>query len=182
MNSRTDLFEKMPVNKAVLTLIIPTILSSLVMVIYNMADTYFVALLNDPIQTAAVTLAGPVLLAFFAISNLFGVGTSSVMSRALGQKNHDLVKEASAVGLYGTLISSVVFAGLVLLFYDPLLTLLGVDSTTYMATKAYMDYAIVLGVVPGIINIVFSYLVRAEGSAFHASVGTMSGAILNILS
>ena len=84
---KIDLFERMAVPKAVARLTIPTILSSLVMVIYNMADTYFVGMLNDPIQNAAVTLAAPVLLAFNAVNNLFGVGSSSMMSRALGRKD-----------------------------------------------------------------------------------------------
>ena len=88
---KTELFEKVPIPKAVMTLAVPTILSSLVMVIYNLADTYFVGILNDPIQSAAVTLAAPVLLAFNAVNNLFGVGSSSMMSRGLGAKNYDTV-------------------------------------------------------------------------------------------
>ena len=72
------LFERMPLPKAVLTLSIPTIVSSLVMVIYNLSDTYFVGMLDDPIQNAAVTLAAPLLLAFNAVNNLFGVGSSSM--------------------------------------------------------------------------------------------------------
>ncbi len=80
------LFEEAPVAKAVMAMSIPTILSSLVMVIYNMADTYFVGLLNNSVQNAAVTLASPVLLAFNAVNNLFGVGSSSMMSRALGRR------------------------------------------------------------------------------------------------
>ena len=92
------LFEETPVPKAVMTMAIPTIISSLVMVIYNLADTYFVGMLNDPVQNAAVTLAAPVLLAFNAVNNLFGVGTSSMMSRALGQKDYDTVQRSSAFG------------------------------------------------------------------------------------
>lgn len=80
------LFESMPVPKAVAQLAVPTILSSLVMVLYNLADTYFVGMLNDPIENAAVTLAAPLLLAFNAVNNLFGVGSSSMMSRALGRR------------------------------------------------------------------------------------------------
>ncbi|MCI8541313.1 MAG: MATE family efflux transporter, partial [Erysipelotrichaceae bacterium] len=92
---KTWLFEQMPIPKAVATLAIPTVLSQLVMVLYNLADTFFVGLLNDPIQNAAVTLAAPVLLAFNAINNLFGVGSSSMMSRALGRKDYDSVKRSS---------------------------------------------------------------------------------------
>ena len=84
---RLELFETVPIPKAVAQLSVPTILSSLVMVIYNLADTYFVGMLNNPIENAAVTLAAPVLLAFNAVNNLFGVGSSSMMSRALGRKD-----------------------------------------------------------------------------------------------
>ena len=90
-NNKVELFEKVPVPKAVAQLAVPTILSSLVMVLYNLADTYFVGMVNDPIQNAAVTLAAPVLLAFNAVNNLFGVGSSSMMSRALGKKDYDTV-------------------------------------------------------------------------------------------
>ena len=86
--NKAILFEETPIPQAVAKLAIPTILSSLVMVIYNLADTYFVGMINDPVQNAAVTLAAPVLLAFNAVNNLFGVGSSSMMSRALGRKDN----------------------------------------------------------------------------------------------
>ena len=99
-NQKTVLFEQMPVPKAVMKLAVPTILSSLVMVIYNLADTYFVGMMNNPVQNAAVTLAAPVLLAFNAVNNLFGVGSSSMMSRALGRKDYETVRQSSAFGFY----------------------------------------------------------------------------------
>ena len=108
MSENTDkiiLFEQTPIPKAVAKLAIPTILSSLVMVLYNLADTYFVGMCNDPIQNAAVTLAAPVLLAFNAVNNLFGVGSSSMMSRALGRKDYDTVYKSSALGFYCAIIS-----------------------------------------------------------------------------
>ena len=79
---KTILFEKTPIPAAVAKLSIPMVFSSLVMVLYNMADTYFVGMLNNSVENAAVSLSAPVLLAFNAINNLFGVGTSSMMSRA----------------------------------------------------------------------------------------------------
>ena len=90
---KSVLFEQMPVPQAAGRLMIPTVLSSLVMVIYSMADTYFVGRLNNPIENSAVTLAAPVLLAFNAVNNLFGVGSSSMMSRALGEKDFDKVRK-----------------------------------------------------------------------------------------
>ena len=99
------------------------------MVLYNLADTYFVGMLQDPIQNSAVTLAAPVLLAFNAVNNLFGVGSSSMMSRALGAKNYDTVRRSSAFGFYCALICGVLFSILTTAFRSPLLVLLGRTPT-----------------------------------------------------
>ena len=117
-----------------MALAIPTIISSLVMVIYNLADTYFVGMLNDPVQNAAVTLAAPVLLAFNAVNNLFGVGSSSMMSRALGKRDYDTVYRSSAFGFYGSLFCGVLFSLIYSLFSGPLLTMLGAGMDTIHAT------------------------------------------------
>ena len=151
------------------------------MVIYNLADTYFVGMCNNVIENAAVTLAAPVLLAFNAVNNLFGVGSSSMMSRALGKKDYDTVYKSSAFGFYCALLSGAVFALLCGIFQNPLLKLLGADANTMGATVGYMKWTVVFGAVPAILNVVLAYMVRAEGSALHASLGTMSGCFLNIL-
>lgn len=175
------LFEKTPVPKAVMTMAVPTIISSLVMVIYNLADTYFVGMLNDPIQNAAVTLAAPVLLAFNAVNNLFGVGSSSMMSRALGSRDYDTVYQSSAFGFYCSLIFGVIFSLLYTVFRFPLLHILGAGPETVLATEAYMKWTVTCGAAPAILNVVMAYLVRAEGASLHASIGTMSGCLLNII-
>ncbi len=180
-SKKTELFENTKISKAVTTLIIPTILSSLVMILYNLADTYFVGMLNDPIENAAVTLAAPVLLAFNAVNNLFGVGSSSMMSRALGAKDYETVKRSSAFGFYCALICGFVFSLGCTVFKEPLLNLLGATAETVTATDGYMKWTVSFGAIPAILNVVMAYLVRAEGSAIHASIGTMSGCALNIL-
>ena len=109
-NDKVVLFEQTPIPKAVAQLAVPTVLSSLVMVLYNLADTFWVGMLNDPIQNAAVTLAAPVLLAFNAVNNLFGVGSSSMMSRALGRKDFDTVSRSSAFGFYCSVICGAIFS------------------------------------------------------------------------
>ena len=109
-NAKSYLFESMPIPKAVMELSIPMVVTSLVMVVYNLADTFFVGMLNDPVQNAAVTLAYPVMLAFNAVNNLFGVGTSSMMSRALGRGDHEMVRTSSAFGFYGAVFSGLAFA------------------------------------------------------------------------
>ncbi len=180
-NEKEELFECMPIPSAVAKLTVPTILSSLVMVLYNLADTYFVGILNDPVQNAAVTLAAPVLLAFNAVNNLFGVGSSSMMSRALGRKEYDTVYRSSAFGFYCALFCGIIFSLLCIMFRSPLLILLGADADTLAATDSYMLWTVYCGAAPAILNVVLAYLVRSEGSSFHASIGTMSGCLLNIV-
>jgi len=178
---KAELFERTPIPRAVLTLSIPTVLSSLVMVLYNLADTYFVGMLQDPIQNSAVTLAAPVLLAFNAVNNLFGVGSSSMMSRALGAKDYDTVRRSSAFGFYCALAFGVLFSVLATVFRAPLLVLLGADADTIQATMEYMRWTVSCGAAPAILNVVLAYLVRSEGATLHASIGTMSGCALNIV-
>lgn len=151
------------------------------MVLYNLADTYFVGMLNNPVQNAAVTLAGPVLLAFNAVNNLFGVGSSSMMSRALGRKDYDTVHRSSAFGFYCALLCGVIFSIACTIGKAPLLALLGADAVTTQATADYMRWTVTFGAVPAILNVVLAYMVRSEGASLHASIGTMSGCLLNIV-
>ncbi len=178
---KIELFSYTPVPIAVLKMSVPTVLASLVMVFYNLVDTYFVGMLNAPVQTAAVTLAAPVLLAFNAINNLFGVGGSSLMSRALGAKEYETVKKAASISFYAALICAVVFASACCLFHGGLLHILGTDAETRDATWKYLQWTAVCGAVPAILTVVMAYMVRAEGASLHASIGTMSGCLLNIV-
>ena len=179
--TKADLFENTPIPKAVMKMSVPTVITSLVMVIYNLADTFFVGMLNDPVQNAAVTLAGPVLLAFNAVNNLFGVGCSSMMSRALGVKDYDTAKRTSAFGLYCSVFAGLLISVIITIFKSPVLSLLGADEITSKATADYLLWTVSCGAVPSIFNVVMAYMVRSEGSSLHASIGTMSGCLLNII-
>ena len=178
---KTMLFEQMPIPRAVAKLAVPTILSSLVTVLYNLADTYFVGMLNNSVQNAAVTLAAPLILAFNAVNNLFGVGSSSMMSRALGSRDYETVHRSSAFGFYCSIFCGLLFSLLYVIFQPFVLTILGADTTTAEATAGYLRWTVACGAAPTILNVVMAYLVRAEGAALHASIGTMSGCILNII-
>ena len=180
-NSKTELFESMPIPKAVVTLSVPSVISSLVMVIYSLADTFFVGMMNDPVQNAAVTLAAPLLLAFNAVNNLFGIGSSSMMSRALGRKDYDTVYRSSAFGFYASLICSLLFSLLYGVLQSPILVMLGANAETIQTTANYLFWTVLLGSAPSILNVVLAYLVRAEGSSLHASIGTMCGCLLNMV-
>lgn len=178
---KVELFENYPVPKAVAKLAIPTVAACLVMVLYNLADTFFVGRLNDPLETSAVTLAAPVLLAFNAVTNLFGTGCSSMMSRALGLKEYKTVRKSAAFGFYCAIFCGVMFSLLATVFHSGLLNLLGADATNDAQTTAYLFWTVTCGAVPSMLNVVMANLVRAEGSAMHASIGTMSGCVLNII-
>ena len=180
-SNKQILFEQMPIPGAVARLVVPTIMGSLVMILYNLADTYFVGYLNDPVQNAAVTLAAPMLLAFNAVNNLFGVGSSSMMSRALGLKKYDTVRHSAAFGIYCSIICGLAFSLGYSLLSGQVLDILGADETTMEATRQYLFWTVSLGAAPAITNVVMGYLVRAEGSAINASIGTMSGCFLNII-
>ena len=180
-NPKEYLFESMPLPRAVMELSLPVVVTSLVMVIYNLADTFFVGMLKDPVQNAAVTLAYPVMLAFNAVNNLFGIGTSSMMSRSLGRGDHETVRLTSAFGFYGAVFSGFLFALVCTVWKTPLICLLGADADTWEATAGYMLWTVSCGAMPAILNVVQAQMVRAEGASLHASIGTMSGCILNIL-
>ncbi|MCM1326903.1 MAG: MATE family efflux transporter [Lachnoclostridium sp.] len=180
-DTRTAIFEETPIPAAVAKLAIPTVLSSLVMILYSMADTYFVGMLNDPVQNAAVALSAPVLLSFNAVNNLFGVGSSSMMSRALGMKEYDTVKKSSAFGFYCALACGFLLSLVCTVFRPALLNILGADAVTKAATESYLIWSVTCGTVPSILNVVLAYMVRSEGASLHASLGTMSGCLLNIV-
>lgn len=178
---KIELFEKTPIPKAVAKLSIPTIAACLVMVIYNLADTFFVGLLNDPVSSSAVTLAAPVLLAFNAVTNLFGTGCSSMMSRALGTKDYNTVKKTSVFGIYSGILCGLVFSLTATLFKSGLLNVLGADITNSAKTSEYLFWTVTCGAIPSILNVIMSNVFRAEGTALHASIGVMSGCLLNII-
>lgn len=175
------LFETMPVSSAVMKLSIPTVFGCLVMVLYNLADTYFVGMLADPIQTSAVTLVAPIILLFNAVNNLFGVGTASVMSRALGARDYKTVRKTASFGIYAAMLSGILFSLIAIVINRPLLKLLGANSQDWNATYEYMKWTVFFGAAPAILNVVMGNMVRSEGASMHATLGTISGCLLNIV-
>ena len=180
LERRLELFESASIPKAVMTLCIPTVLANIVTIIYSLADTYFVGMLGSPVETAAVTLAYPLLLLFNAFNNLFGIGCTSLMSRSLGSRDYGAVKRVSSFGFWSTLILAAIYSMLYTAFSPWILNMLGVLPETRAATEAYLRWTVSFGAVPAILNVVMSHFVRSEGAAFHASIGTMSGCIINI--
>ena len=180
-SDKTEIFESYSIPKAVAVLSLPAVLSTIVMVLYNIADTYFVGMLADPVQSAAVSLAAPALLAFNAVNNLFGVGASSMMSRCLGKKDIETAKRTASFSFWLAFI----FAALISIGYtgfdSSVLNLLGADEITSSETARYLKWTVSCGAIPAILNVVLSNMVRSEGESAQASIGVISGCVLNMI-
>lgn len=180
-SDRTAVFETIPIRRAVGMQIIPAIASQMIALLYNLADTYFVGMLNEPRQTAAITVVYSSFLMLTAISNLFGVGGASALSRALGRKNPEDARQIASVSFWGGVASSIIFSLLFLALARPVLVLCGATPDIYDIAFGYALWVIVIGG-PGIIlNTLLSNLIRAEGSAAAASIGVSMGGIMNII-
>ncbi len=181
IEKRTELFENAPVKSAVLKQIIPSIAGQMIALIYNLADTYFVGMLNDPKETAAVTVVMPVFVMLTAISNLFGVGGASLVAQSLGKKDNDRAKRISSVAFYCGICSSVLFSLIVGLLLTPILKLCGADSSTFDIAVGYAKWVVIIGGPATIMNMLLANIVRAEGNATVASVGVAFGGVMNII-
>lgn len=171
----------MPVKRAVLLQILPAIASQMVALLYSLADTFFVGRLGDPDQTAAVTVAGAIFLLLTALSNLFGIGGASLVSRRLGLGRRDEARQASSFCLWAGLISALVFGLLVGFLSGPILRLCGAKEASFEYAKGYLFYSVVLGAAPTVGTTLLANLVRAEGSSVGASIGATLGCFVNIV-
>jgi len=178
---RKELFEKMPETKAILTLAIPTIISQLISVIYNIADTFYVGRTGNPYMIAGVSLSLPIFLMTISFANLFGIGGGSLISRMMGQRKEDSAKHVSAFAFYGALALSLLYSLLIFAFMEPILLFLGASENTMEFSKQYALYVVVFGTVPIVLSAVESHLLRNTGYSTQASIGLSGGGILNII-
>jgi len=180
MNTNKYLFEEAPVSKAVATMAVPTMISMLVVVIYNMADTFFIGQTGDPMQVAAVSLATPVFMIFMALGNLFGIGGSSAISRALGEKKTERAKNISSFCCYASLGLGVIIAILSILGMDGILNLIGASSNTIGFAREYLTF-VAIGAPFIMFGTAFGNILRGEGAAKHSMIGNMIGTVTNIV-
>ena len=176
-----DVFQGLSVPRAIAKFAIPTILSQLVTLLYNLADTFFVGHTNDPSQVAALTLSFPLFMTLTMISNLFGIGANSFISRSLGQGEHKQASKASTFSFYGALVGVLIIIVALSVYMTPILTLIGaVTPESFQATKAYLSWTVIYGGIPSVSALMLGHLIRAEGNTKQASIGMALGGILNI--
>lgn len=146
------LFEEASVPKALAAMAIPTIISQLITLIYNLADAFFVGRTGNPYMIAAVSLVFPVFAITVALSNLFGVGGGSLMSRCLGEGDEKSARQVSAFSLYGSLAGALVFSLTLYFLRRPILVLLGASPATYAYTETYLFLVVTLGTLPTVLS------------------------------
>lgn len=177
---RIEIFERAPIKKAALLQIIPAVASQMIALAYNLADTFFVGMLNDPNQNAAIMVVSSPFVLLTAISNLFGIGGASALSRALGKHDTDGAKKISSISFYLGTLAGILFSLLFLALNKPILKFCGGEEVLDFAYR-YAKWVIIIGGPFNILGMLLANLVRAEGSSFAASIGVSAGGLLNIL-
>ena len=179
---KMELFEETPVLTAIMKLAVPTIFGQIILVVYNMRDTFFIGLTGSDVKISAVTVCMPAFMFLSAISNLFGVGGSTEVSRSLGRKMPARAGYASAFALWCCVITTLLYSLSAFVFRDIFLDLLGgKDPAVHAASIGYLMVTVVIGGLGTSLNGLFAHLIRSEGNSAIASIGIMAGGILNIL-
>lgn len=175
-----EIFNDSKVSKAYLKLSIPLVLSLVVSLVYNLADTFFVAQTNNTSIVAGVSLGMPVFTILMAIGNTFAQGGSSLISRFLGQNNSIGVKKVSSFCFYMSLITGVVMGVVMLIFREAVLYLIGASEDTFFHASEYYS-CLAAGAPAVIVSFIHSNLLRAEGMSKESMIGTITGAVVNII-
>lgn len=166
--------------KSIFSLCVPALISILVMMLYNMADMYFVGWLGDYAQVASVSLAGPVFSVLMGISTMIGNGGCTKIAQALGRKDLEQVRKDSALCVWASLVSGAVFAAACVVFCDPLLWFLGANAEMWDYTRSYV-LIMALGAPVVLLNHSLGGALRGEGEVNAGMVGGMVSTVSNII-
>ena len=179
-SSQEDVFEHLPIPAALRKMIVPAVTSQLIVLIYNMADTFFVGQTNNPYMVAGASLILPVFNITLCLAGLAGIGGGSLISRLLGQNQAGEARRVSAFSLYLGLLISALFAVGIGVFMEPVLKILGAGENTFQYARQYATCVIVIGGVPTVLSNVLANLIRSIGRSREASAGIILGGLLNI--
>lgn len=175
-----DVFKNLPVSKALIKMILPAVASQLIVLIYNMADTFFVGQTNNPYMVAGTSLILPVFNISLCLAGLAGIGGGSMISRLLGQEREEEARKVSVFSLYLAIFIAALFSLGMGLFMEPILNILGAGNNTHDYARQYATCVIVIGGIPTVLSNVLSNLIRSIGRSREASTGIILGGLLNI--
>ena len=180
VNSK-EIFATLPVPKAVQVMALPTIFSQIIILIYNMADTFYLGRTNNPYMVAGASLILPVFNICLSLAGLTGIGGGALISRLLGEEREDEARKVSAFSFYLAIVVTAVFSISMLIFMKPILALLGASDNTIHYARQYAFCVIVLGGIPTVLSNVMSNLLRSVGVSKEAGFGITMGGIINIV-
>ena len=179
-NKNLEVFSSMPVPKAVMKNALPAMAAMLMVLVYNLADTFFIGQTHNALLVAAVSLATPVYLIFMSIGTLFGIGGTSVISRALGEGKKEKARKSCAFCFWGCVFVGILLAALILIFINPILNLIGASADTYEYAKSYLSIIVFAGPFVLISNC-YGNIVRTEGESGKAMLGLLLGNLVNVI-
>ncbi|MBW6513625.1 MAG: MATE family efflux transporter, partial [Candidatus Syntrophosphaera sp.] len=174
------ILENTPVPRAIIYMALPSVLSMLVNIVYNLTDTFFIGKLNDPIQLAAVSISMPLFMFQMAIAGIFGMGGGSYLSRLLGKKDYERARETTSTAVFSTLVISLLLIVVGLLSVPLFLKAVGASADTAGPAGRYIRI-ILLGCPFVMLKFAMVQLVRAEGAAKKAMYGMFIGTGANIV-
>lgn len=175
-----DIFRSNKVSTAVLKNAIPAMIAMLMVLVYNLADTFFIGQTHNDLLVAAVSLCTPVFLLFMAVRTIFGLGGTSVISRAMGEGRTEYAKKVSSFCIWSCIGIGLIMSTLFWVFMDQILTLMGVSIHTMEYAKSYMQIVTACGSFVLIANCC-SNIIRAEGQSTVAMMGMLMGNLLNVI-
>ena len=152
----------------------------LMVLIYNLADTFFIGQTHNDILLAAVSLATPVFLIFMAVGTVFGMGGTSVISRALGEGRTEYAKKVCSFCMWGCIVVGITISALFLIFMDSILALVGASADTWEPAKTYLAI-VAFGGPFVLISNCYSNVIRAGGNSTQAMTGQLLGNLVNVV-
>lgn len=175
-----EIFKSAPISQAVLKNTIPAMVAMMMVLIYNLADTFFIGMTNDALMIAAVSLVTPVFLLFMAVGTVFGIGGTSVISRAMGEGRKEYAKKVCSFCMWSCIIVGIVMVVVIFAFMDTILKMLGASEDTIKYAREYLSIVTAAGPFVLISNC-YANIIRTEGKAGMAMFGQLAGNLLNVI-
>ena len=175
------LFEDEPVGRAIMKLAMPAVIGQIILVIYNMADTFFVGLTGSDAMITSVTVCMPAFMILSAIANLFGAGGASAIARAAGAGQRHRAKEAASFAFWGCMGVTAIYSLVCVFFADGVIDLLGgANAAVHAHAKAYLITTVSIGGLATAFGALMAHLLRSEGRSMQASIGIAVGGIATL--
>ena len=175
-----EIFKSAPIGQAVLKNTIPAMVAMMMVLIYNLADTFFIGQTKDAFMIAAVSLVTPAFLLFMAVGTIFGIGGTSVISRAMGEGRKEYAKKVCSFCIWSCVIVGIVMVIVIFAFMNPILKMLGASADTMEYARQYLSIVTIAGPFVLISNC-YANIIRTEGKAGMAMLGQLVGNLLNVI-